>query len=174
LKNKELRSLQEPEIGDFKEVAVGKITHPARIEVIVKLLVSAVSRIEKGLLEKPKITSGAYLPESLVNVNIGQIITSILNTREQDVELPKPVVKLVQLRDRDVSVTAMIGAAQQEKDRDDPDQSRGERVIAKLRTDHINSEEKKSLHELCFDYQDMFFLPGSKLSSTNAPSILYC
>jgi hypothetical protein len=82
--------------------------------------------------------------------------------------LPKPVVKLVELADRDVGMTAVIGTAEQEKGRDDPGQSRGERVIAKLRTDHLNSEEKKSLHELCFDYQDVFFLPGDKLRSMNA------
>jgi hypothetical protein len=73
------------------------------------------------------------------------------------------------LRDRDVVETAVIGVAKQEKSRDDPEQSsRGERVMAKMRTDHLNSEEKKSLHELCFDYQDVFFLPGDKLSCTNA------
>jgi hypothetical protein len=57
--------------------------------------------------------------------------------------------------------------AEQEKGKDDPGQSRGERIIAKLRTDHRNSEEKKSLRELCFDYQDVF-LSGDKLSCTNA------
>jgi hypothetical protein len=40
--------------------------------------------------------------------------------------------------------------------------------MAKLRTNHLNSEEKTSLHELCFDYQDEFFLPGDKLSCTHA------
>ena len=109
------------------------------------------------------------MAESLVKVNNGHSITSILNTREQNVELPNPVIKVVELRDRDVVETAVIGVAKQEKSRDDPGQSsRGERVMAKLRTDHLNSEEKKSLHELCFDYQDVFFLPGDKLSCTNA------
>jgi hypothetical protein len=37
--------------------------------------------------------------------------------------------------------TAVIGMAEQEKGRDDADQNRGERVIAKLRTDRLNSEE---------------------------------
>jgi hypothetical protein len=145
--HKELRSLQESEIRDFQEAPGGKLTFPARTELIVKLPVSAGSRIEEGLVEKSEITSGVYLAESLVKVISGHIITSILNTREQAVELPKPVVKLVELRDREMGVTEVIGAAEQEKYRDDPDQGRGERVIAKLRTDHLNSEEKKSLHE---------------------------
>jgi ferric iron reductase protein FhuF len=77
------------------------------------------------------------LAESLVKVYNDHIITSILNTREQDVELPKPVVEVVELRDRDAGETAVIGVAEQEKGRDDPGQSRGERVIATLRTDHL-------------------------------------
>ena len=56
--------------------------------------------------------------------------------------------------------TVLIGVAEQEKGMDDPGQSRGGRVTAKLRTDHLNSEEKKSLHDLCFDYQGVFFLSG--------------
>jgi hypothetical protein len=75
---------------------------------------------------------------------------------------------VIELRDHDVGETVLIGVAEQEEGRDDPGQSRGERVIAKLRTDHLNSEEKKSLHELCFDYQDVFILLGDKLSCTNA------
>jgi len=126
------------------------------------------SRIGEGLVQRAEIASGLYLADSLVKVNNGHIITSILNTREQDVELPNPVVKVIELRDHDVVETVLIGVAEQEKGMDDPGQSREERVIAKLRTDHLNSEEKKSFHELCFDYQDVFFLPGDKLSCTNA------
>jgi hypothetical protein len=166
--HKELRSLQEPDCRDFQEAPGGKLTLPARTELIVKLLVSAGSRIEKDLVERSEITSGVYLTERLVTVNSGHFITSILNTTEQDVELPIPAVKLVQLTDRDVGVTAVIGAAEQVKGRHYLDQSRGERVIAKLRADHLNSEENKSLHEFCFDYQDVFFLQRSTFSSTNA------
>jgi hypothetical protein len=110
--HKELRSLQEPEIRDFQKVSGGKLTLPARTELIVQLPVSAGSRIEEGLVEKAEITSGVCLAESLVKVNSGHIITSILNNREQDVELPKPVVKLIELRDRDVGVTAVVGTAE--------------------------------------------------------------
>ena len=53
---------------------------------------SVGSRIGEGLVEKAEIASGAYLANSLVKVNNGHVITSILNTREQDVELPNPVV----------------------------------------------------------------------------------
>ena len=73
---------------------------------------------------------------------------------------------MAELRDRDLVETIVTGVADQEKGRDDPGQRREESVIAKLMTYHLNSEEKKSLHELCFDYQDVFFLPGDKLRKT--------
>ena len=87
------------------------------------------------------------MAESLVKVNNGHIITTVLNTKEQEVELPNPVVKVIKLRDRDVGETVLMGAAVHEKGRDDLGQNIGKRVIAKLRTDHLNSDEKKSLHE---------------------------
>jgi hypothetical protein len=129
--------------------------------------VSAVSRTGEDLVERAEIAAGVYLAERLVKVNNGHIITSILNNREQDVELPNPVIKVVELRDRDMVETSVIGVAEQEKGRDDPGRSRGERVMAKLRTDYLNREEK-SPHELCLDYQYVIFLPGDKLSCTNA------
>ena len=41
-------------------------------------------------------------------------------------------------------------------------------MIAKLRDEHLNEEEKKLLREVCVECQDVFYLPGDKLSCTNA------
>jgi hypothetical protein len=70
---------------------------------------------------------------------------------------------VINIRDRDVGETAVIGLTEQENCRDDPGQSRRER----LKTDHLNSEEKKSLHVLYFDYQDVF-LAGRQIKLPNA------
>ena len=100
------------------------------------------SHVGEGLVERAEITSGVYLAKSLVKVNNDHIFTSILNTRGQDVEVPNPVFKVAELRDHDVGETTVTGVAEQEKGRDDPGQSRQERVTANLRTNHLNSEEK--------------------------------
>jgi len=63
---------------------------------------------------------------------------------------------VVELTDHDVGETTVIGMAEREESRDDPGRSRGERDMAKLRTNHLKSKEKKSLHKLCFDYEDFF------------------
>jgi hypothetical protein len=76
--------------------------------------VNAGSSVGEGLVERAEIAPGIYLAESPVKVNNGNI-TSILNTREQDVEVRNPLVKVVQLRDRYVGDTAVIGVAEREK-----------------------------------------------------------
>jgi len=69
--------------------------------------------------------------------------------------------------------TVLIGGQIGEKSRDDPGKCRGERFIAKLRNDNLNSKDKDSLHELCFNYQDKIILPGEKLSCKTQPGMLY-
>ena len=41
-------------------------------------------------------------------------------------------------------------------------------MIAKLRDKHLNEEEKKLLREVCVEHQDVFYLPGDKMSCSNA------
>ena len=54
---------------------------------------------------------------------------------------------------------ASIGLTEQREDGGDQSGSRAERVVDMLRTNLLN-EEKRSLLELCFDYQDAFYLMG--------------
>ena len=108
------------------------------------------------------------MAESLVKVDNGCIITSVINTTTEEVELPEQVVKLEEIVDRNTSEVAVLGAMEQGEERADQSMSRGEIVIAKLRDDHLNEEEKKVLHEICFEYQDVFYLLCDKLSCTNA------
>jgi len=53
--HKELKSLPELESEAHQGVGLGKLTLPARTEIIVQLPVSAESRIGEGLVEKSKI-----------------------------------------------------------------------------------------------------------------------
>jgi hypothetical protein len=110
----------------------------ARTEMIVRLPVNVESRVKEGLVEKSEVITGVYLAESLVKVNNGHIITSVLNTKEQEVEIPSTEVQLVELDDNDREEAAVIGFAKRNEDRDGQNLSRGERVVGRLRTDHLN------------------------------------
>ena len=38
------------------------------------------------------------------------------------------------------------------------------KLCEELRTDHLNSEERVSLIKICEEYNDVFYLPGNKLT----------
>ena len=38
--------------------------------------------------------------------------------------------------------------------------------MSKLRLDHLSEEEVRSREEICFEYQDVFFFSGDRLSCT--------
>ena len=90
----------------------------------------------------------------------GCVITSALITTEKEVNMLEPVVVVTEVDTWDPLVPNPKCSAEWDK-------SRYERVVNKLRMDHVNSEEKTSLEEICFDYQDVFFLPRDRLSCTS-------
>ena len=148
--------------------SVNKLTLPATAEVIVKLPLTDESPVKEGLIERAELLTGVYLAESLVRVDNGHVITGVLNTREEEVEIPGREVQVIELGENDSREIARIGITDQSEDGGNHSRNRTERVIELLRTDHLNDEEKKSLLEMCFDYQDVFYLPGDRLSSTKA------
>jgi hypothetical protein len=166
--NKTLGSLPEPKRGVPDENRVKKINLPARTDMIVQLPVRAGSKMKEGLVEKAELASGVYLAESLVKENNGQVITSILNTRDEDVDISITELELTEQDSSNVNEVLTVGLTQRGKTQGNASLSRGEQVISRLRTDHLNKEEKRTLQEICFDYQDVFYLPGDKLSSTDA------
>jgi hypothetical protein len=46
--------------------------------------------------------------------------------------------------------------------------ARARDILAQLRIDHLNADERKILMGTCSDFSDIFYLPGNKLSSTGA------
>jgi len=124
--------------------------------------------VKEGLIERAELLMGLYLAESLVRVDSGHIITSVLNTRDADVEMPRCEVQVIEVEQVERREVAGMGLTDQREDGGNQSRSRTEKVVELLRTDRLNEEEKRSPVELCFDFQDVFYLPGDRLSSTNA------
>ena len=88
---------------------MNKLTLPARTEVIVQVPVDAGPRVQEGVVGRAELLPGVYMAESLVKVENGYIITSIMNTTAEEVELPEQVVKLEEIDDRNTSKTVFLG-----------------------------------------------------------------
>jgi len=124
--------------------------------MIVQVPVESGPRVQEGVVEKAELLPGVYIAESLVKVVNGCVISSIINTTAEEVELSEQVVQLEGIDEKTTREVVLLGAMEQGGERDDQSMSRGERVIAKLRDDRLNEEENKLLREICFEYQDVF------------------
>jgi hypothetical protein len=130
-----------------------------RAESIVKLPTSSKG---KGIIRKKEILPGVYLAESLSEEINGNCITSIINTLEEEITIEPPKIELEELEIDDDSFVRILTATPIE------DQGRLSKLREQLRTDHLNSQERVSLIKICDEYNDVFHLPGDKLTFTTA------
>jgi hypothetical protein len=136
---------------------MGQIKLPPRTESIVKVLVKTGSPLV-GMTNKCEIQKGVIIAASLTRVVDGYATTSILITNETEVNVQEPLVRL-----DEVDLTW-------ERDRctEFDSQDREKNIQTQQTLEHINTEERMLLVQTCLDYQDMFYIPGDKLSSTDA------
>jgi hypothetical protein len=145
------------------------LTLPGRSEVIVKLKIENGEKKAEGLISKLEIAEGIYVASSLTMIEGTKAITSILNTRETEVVVEVPTIKWEQYTPEDPRKegrSTYVGAMSPIEVK--TEKSRQEEVLRSLRLDRLNPEEKGVTENTCRDYQDMFYLPGDRLSSTNA------
>jgi len=84
-------SLPGAEQETSRDRKVNKLTLPARTELIVQVPVDAGPRVQGGIVERAELMPGVYMVENLVTAARGCVMTSIINTTEEDVELFDPV-----------------------------------------------------------------------------------
>jgi hypothetical protein len=115
-----------------------------------------------GIVSKREIIPGAYLAESLIKEINGYCVTSIVNTLEEDITIDSPHVELEEIED-DPNDTALIFLNFVNEN-----STRLRKLHDELRTNYLNSEERVSLIKFCEEYNDIFHLPGDKLTFTKA------
>jgi len=123
---------------------IGPDKNTPRSETIVRLPAETGSTTAEGLVERKKLLPGVYLAESLVKAVKGCVITSVLKTTEKEVSMPEPVVMVTEV---DTGGPLILDPNSPQE----LDKSRYERVLNKLRTHHLNSEQNTSLREIYFD-----------------------
>jgi hypothetical protein len=146
-----------------------KLILPKRSEVIVRLPVQNGRDGQEGLIEKSMLSEGIYLANSVSKVTGDQVITSILNIKDEDVTIDRPTIELKELDGEEFrreDPEEYIGAAAVIKD--NKVRRRTREVLGKLRLDHLNSEEKEAIEKVCKDYQDIL-----RISFTGRRAELY-
>jgi hypothetical protein len=141
--------------SEHLEIREGRMKLLPRSETIVRFPVESKSNLTEDVLERREIVPGVYVARSLVKIVKGYALTSVLNTTEEEVELGEPTVQVMELEN----------AGSIPEGSESPIRNRYEEVLSKLRVAHLSKEER-SLEEICFEYQGVFFLPGDRLSCT--------
>jgi hypothetical protein len=148
--------------GNTKKCRICAVKIPRRSETIVKIPMENGIEGEEGIIEKTEITEGVYLASSLIKVIDNQAITSILNTRETDVVIRIPEIRWEEYKVHEeehfqISVGSLTATGSGAR-------NRTQGVLEALQLDHQNPEERRVMEETYKDYQDIFYLPGDRLS----------
>jgi transposase InsO family protein len=150
------------EKGNIGSNRVCTVKIPRRSELITRIPVENGIEGAEGVIEKVELKEDVYLANALIKVTNNQAITSILNTTETEAEVEIPEVKWEEYQEPKEecfhsSVGSLIMTTGSEK-------GRAQKVLEALTLDHLNPEEKRVMTETCKDYQDIFYLPGDRLS----------
>jgi len=87
--------------------------------MIVQVTVDAGPQVQEGVVGRAELLPGVYIVESLLKVENGCVITSIINTTAEEVELSDQVVKLEERDDRNTSEAVFLGVMEHRKERSD-------------------------------------------------------
>lgn len=105
-----------------------------------------------------------FIPEQLISsCVIGDCVTTVKNNRGI-IEVYNPTRHDV-IFSMDRPVSAELFNVQCTRTEQPP--NRATEVLSRLRTDHLNPEEKANLEALCSNYADVFYLEGEPLTFTN-------
>lgn len=142
-----------------------KLKVPKRCEIVAKIPVECKPGITEGIMEKQEIYDGVYVASAIVKINEGKVLTSVLNVNEKEIEIICPIIKVKEIEESSENKLNLprvnVNIVKKPKDR-------GEEVLNQLRLEHLCKEERKLLEATCYEFQDIFHLPGDKLSYTNA------
>lgn len=136
-----------------------------RTETIVKI--KAINgEIKEGICPNIDILEGVYLCPSFVKVDKdSNIITSILNTTEKIVNIKNIEVTLdpIDYSENSANISSLRTSTSDNNFKSE----RLEKISNLLRTDHLNSEEKQSLLQICHEFNHIFYIDGDKLTFTD-------
>lgn len=151
-----------------KECMELTITVKARTESVIPIKITNDVKNNHGIVPRKELVSGVVLCPSLITVNDNKGITTVLNTTNEDITLPIPQVKLEEV-DLVSEKILKINDTNEKKNytNENYESSRLDKLENSLRTNHLNSEEKLSLINLCKEYNHIFHLEGDKLSCTD-------
>lgn len=129
---------------------------PARSSKLIRLPIDA---LDGDVIVSKQLTCNCIISECITNSKNNRGIVEVTNPTNNDVifSLDRPAVaELFNTESFDVKYTCTEQV-----------NPRVNEVISRLRTDHLNPEERANLIQLCSQYSDIFYIDGEPLTFNN-------
>lgn len=134
-----------------------KVSVPARTEQLIEIEI-VNPEIKEGVIPDLRLSDGAYLSRAITKVNSkSRAYATVLNSTDSSILIGTIRVQLEPLPKQSFLFFAQ----------DSYDPKHCESVLEKIRDEHLNEEEKASLHGIINEYDDVFHVEGDSLSMTN-------
>ena len=139
--------------------SVNFVSLKARTETLIEIEVEN-PEIQEGIIPEIKLLKGVYLSRAITKVNKdNKAYATILNTRVTDQQIKPITVRLERIPETAIFLL----------DNSNTSQSNRENLVKKnLRLEHLNSDEKASVLNICTEYNDIFHFSDDILTTTNA------
>ncbi|KAL4708112.1 hypothetical protein ACJJTC_009891 [Scirpophaga incertulas] len=133
-------------------IIIDKLSLKPRCEQIVHLKISNFHS-NFGIINKAEIADGVFIANCIVKINNGKVITSVLNTSDKSITVNNLLIDIEAVSDDEICfednyVTTQINKLNVDKLSNSVDPKRLEIIKSKLRTSHLNKEEKDSLEKI--------------------------
>lgn len=112
---------------------------------------------QECVIAPSELCEGVFLASILVSPNKGRVPVKILNTRDEKIRLSYFTPELLNLQE--YSICSF--------EKESVNADRVKKLFSILKLNYLNSEEQKSIENICAKYSDVFFMPGDKLGVTN-------
>lgn len=134
-----------------------KVSIPARTEQLIEIEIEN-PEINEGIIPELNLSNGLYLSRAVTTVNANsKAYATILNSNNS----PALIGTIrVQLEPFPKEASLFISQTAYEPQHRDS-------VLKNVRDEHLNDEEKSSLHKIISEYDDIFHVEGDSLSTTN-------
>ena len=120
--------------------------------------------LKVGLICKTELLPGIIMAETLTVVGEGGCLTSILKMNDEEISLSLPIVDLEECEIETNTIQVDTSVAQGAVTRED----RLRELRRRIRTDHLNEQERRAIMNICEYYNDIFKLRGDHLTTTTS------
>lgn len=143
-------------------------TIPARTESIIECTISN-PQIKEGLVLDQRYSDNLLIANCLVTVKPNNRINiSVVNTSESPITLCSNLNLVLTPIDEISCSPSLHENVYNISSGKENVLLRNQKTLDQLRVSHLNNEEITALCEVCSKFSDIFYLPGDKLSCTNA------